>query len=574
VLMPWLDPSDLTQARVALPWIASLLVALAAVKGLAHLGQAVLIDGTSERVAHDLRVRLYDHLMRLPLERHRHLALGDMMARLLSDIQRVRDASIGAYLMLLREALSAVALVGVAVWMAPRLALAAALAIPVVGLVVSFLYQAVKRAAGRGQEHVGQAVSRAAQGLVAIREVKSCGAEEREVEAFAEQSRLSMRWVVRQITIRALSPMFNEVLASLALGATLVYAGSSIAQGALAPERFISFFVAVVLMYRPIKAMSVAFQLAASGGASMDRVSSLLSHPTERRARGEGLSPLKERFELQGIGFAYQDGRPEHRSVYRTEPGASPEQAPARSEEGAYRAICDRRATPPETLRGVHGDAECKRFGARALDGVDLCLERGRVKALAGPSGAGKTTLANVVSGLDRSDSGRLIWDGEDITSLPLAELRRQVALVPQQPLLLDGSVADNLRYGAPHATVEDLRSALDATGMLERVDRLERGLGTMIGPEGVLLSAGEAQRLAVARALLRRVKLLVLDEPSSALDPQNEAQLVQTLRRAGREQAVLLIAHSTALLSVADEVITMDAGGVVSVDCRDRPTR
>lgn len=519
VLMPWLDPADLTQARVALPWIASLLVALAAVKGVAHLGQAVLIDGTSERVAHDLRVRLYDHLMRLPLERHRHLALGDMMARLLSDIQRVRDASIGAYLMLLREALSAVALVGVAVWMAPRLALAAALAIPVVGLVVSFLYQAVKRAAGRGQEHVGQAVSRAAQGLVAIREVKSCGAEEREVAAFAEQSRLSMRWVVRQIAIRALSPLFNEVLASLALGATLVYAGSSIAQGALAPERFISFFVAVVLMYRPIKAMSVAFQLAASGVASMDRVSSLLSHPTERRARGEGLSPLRERFELQGIGFAYQDGRP-------------------------------------------------------ALKEVDLLLEVGRVKALAGPSGAGKTTLANVVSGLDRSASGRLIWDGEDITSLPLAELRRQVALVPQQPLLLDGSVADNLRYGAPNATVEDLRSALDAAGMLERVDRLERGLGTMIGPEGVLLSAGEAQRLAVARALLRRVKLLVLDEPSSALDRQNEAMLVQTLRRAGRNQAVLVVAHSTALLSVADEVITMDAGGVVSVDCRDQPTR
>ena len=503
-LVAWAAPAP----EVTLVTVAALLVALATVKGLSHFGQAVLLDGAARRIGHDLRVRLYRHLMRLPLATHRRRSTGDMVARLVDDVRHVEESTVTAAVSVVRQGLSALALAAVAVLMAPWLALLAAAAMPVVGLISGALSRRVKGAAGRGQRQVGQMADRATRGLGAIREVKSCGAEEREVAALERHSAEAARWAVRRIATRALSPLTNEVLASLALGLTLLYAGGRIAAGTLAAERFVSFFVAVILMYRPVKELAQAAHLAAAGRASAERVDALLELPAEQGGEVTPLEALREGLRLEGVSFSYEEGQV-------------------------------------------------------ALQDVDLHLPLGRVTALAGPSGAGKTTLANLVCGLEPPGVGRVLWDGEEITTRPLACLRAAVALVPQQPLVLDGTVAENLRYGAPEASDEALRRAVDDAGLTAVVDRLDRGLETVLGPEGVRLSTGEAQRLAVARALLRRVNLLVLDEPSSALDAANERHLVQTLRRAARDRAVLLIAHSDALLQAADEVVRISGGQI-----------
>ena len=510
-LVGWAQTSD--PPRVTLITVAILLVVLAAAKGLAHLGQAVLLDGAARRIGHGLRVRLYRHLMRLPLATHRRQSTGELVARLVDDVRHVEESTVAAAVSVVRQGLSALALVAVAVYMAPWLALLAAVAMPLVGLISGALSRGVKRAAGRGQEQVGRMADRATRGLGAIREVKSCGAEEREVAALSRHSAEATRWAVRRIAVRAFSPLTNEVLASLALGLTLLYAGGRIAAGTLAAVRFVSFFVAVILMYRPVKELAQAAHLAAAGRASVERVDALLELPAERSGKGAALSPLREKLSLAGVRFSYDD------------------------------------------------------LGRAALEQVDLTLPVGRVVALAGPSGAGKTTLANLVCGLERPDQGEITWDGEEISNRPLACLREQVALVPQQPLVLDGTVAENLRYGAPGATEEELSQAVKDAGMEPVVANLEHGLETVLGPEGVRLSTGEAQRLAVARALLRRVNLLVLDEPSSALDAANERHLVQTLRRLGRDRAVLLIAHSDALLGAADQVVRIRGGQVEGVE-------
>ena len=509
-LVAWALPAELP--RVTLAMVAALLVGLAALKGLAHLGQAVLLDGAARRIGHGLRVRLYRHLMRLPLATHRRQATGELVARLVDDVRHVEESTVAAAVSVVRQGLSALALAAVAVYMAPWLALLAAVAMPLVGLISGALSRGVKRAAGRGQEQVGRMAGRATSGLSAIREVKSCGAEEREVDALSQHSAEATRWAVRRIAVRAFSPLTNEVLASLALGLTLLYAGGRIAAGTLAAERFVSFFVAVILMYRPVKELALAAHLAAAGRASAERVDALLELAPEQDDDGAALSPLRQQLQLEGVSFFYEEGQ-------------------------------------------------------AALDSVDLTLPVGRVTALAGPSGAGKTTLANIVCGLERPDSGGIIWDGEQITDRPLVCLRQQVALVPQQPLVLDGTVAENLRYGAPDATAEELDRAVRDAGLEPVVAKLERGLETVLGPEGVRLSTGEAQRLAVARALLRRVNLLVLDEPSSALDAANERHLLETLGRVGEDRAVLLIAHSDALLQAADEVVQMEDGKIAAED-------
>lgn len=507
---PW--QALLTDARPTLVLVAGLLVALALVKGLAHLGQARLLGGTAERVGHELRVDLYRHLLDVPLLEHRRLAVGDTLSRLLDDVTRVQAAAVGALLAFVREGLSALGLLAVAIGMAPGLTLTAVLALPPLALGVTALSRAVRRAAGVGQERLGQMAGQAAESLLAIREIKSFAAQARQVAAFTRLSAGAMRFFLRGIGIKALSPLVNEVLAALALGLSLLFGGAAIAQGTLEPERFISFFVAAVLLYRPIKELGQAHQALAAGRASADRVAELLALPLEDQTPGKPLPALRREVRLETIQFRYQPD------------------------------------SPP------------------ALTQVDLRLGLGTLVALCGPSGAGKTTLANLVCGLVRPTSGRLLWDGEDLVQTSLSSLRSRTALVPQQPLLFAGTLIENLRFGAPDASLPEIEEALAAAGLATLPSRWPTGLDTVLGPStGIQLSVGEVQRVAVARAILRRVDLLVLDEPSAALDPENEALLVQTLLRLRTDRAVLCIAHRPALIQAADQVIRLDQGRLVA---------
>ncbi len=519
-----LPDGERAAARLGLWAVAGLLVALAALKGLAHLGQAVLLEGTAERVGAELRLRVYQHLLRLPLAAHRQHQVGDLLARLLDDVRWVQAAAVAAPLTLARELLGALGLLAVAIWTAPRLALVAAAALPLAAIVIAALGRRVKRAAGRSQEALGELAARAGQGLGALREVKSCGAEAREAARLGAHGEAGLRWALRHLRARSLAPLCNELMAALALGATLVYAGRVVAAAELAPERVVSFFAAVLLLYRPLKELGRAAHLISAGRASQERLAAILETPAEEEA-GDPLPPLARRLELRRICFAYE--------------------GPAGS---------SRSGTPGREERG----------GAPVLEGLDLALEVGRVVAVTGPSGAGKSTLVNLLCGLERPCAGHLLWDGAEQPWSP-AGLRAQAALVSQQPLVLDGTIAENLRYGAPDATEERLRAAAAAAGLEEVVARLPAGMATRLGPGGVQLSVGEVQRLAIARALLRPGRLLVLDEPSSALDAENEAHLVQTLRRVRAERAVLLVTHSRAVLEAADEVHTLRGGRLLA---------
>jgi len=500
-------PAAWTQGPAVLLLVALLIGGLALIKGLANLGQAVLLEGTAEEIGHRLRVCTFDHLVRLPLAWHRRRGLGDLLARLLDDVQHVQEAAVSAPITLVREGLGALALLVVALWMSASLTLAAAVALPLAGLVIGLLSRAVKAAARRRQGQLGALADRAAVALGAIREVKSSQSEQREVEALAGHGRRALAWARRRIVIRAAAPLANEVMAAAALGVTLVFAGKQIAAGTLMPERFVSFFAALLMIYRPVKSMGLAVHQMASGRASVERMEQLLDQPAEQ-AGGEALPRLSRGLRLVDISFRYGSDGPE------------------------------------------------------ALAGVDLELPIGEVVALAGPSGAGKSTLASIACGLERPSHGRLYWDDMEITSRPLADLRLQVALVPQQPLVLPASLAENLRYGAPQAQDDDLARILEAVGLEGVPARHAQGLEVRLGPpDGLGLSVGEAQRLAVARALLRRVRLVVLDEPSSALDGESEQRLVRLLDELRRSHAVLVVAHSAALIGVADRVIYLEGG-------------
>lgn len=489
--------------------VATAIVAVALVKGSAQLAGSLLHEGSAERLGFALRLLVYRQLVRLPLATHRRYAAGELLQRLIDDVRRVQEAAVASSYVLGRDAVAVLALCTVAAAMVPGLALAAAVVLPVAAGLTAFLGRGVKRSARAGQEALGRLAARAALGLDAIREVKSAGAEAREVEAVARSGREVLAAALRQLRMRAAAPLANELLAALALGATLVYAGGRVADGTLAPGRFVSFFTAVLLAYRPLRELARAHSQRRIAAASLERIRSLLDEPAEPEDEtlADALPPLRRAMALRGVSFTY--------------PGAA----------------------------------------MAAISAVDLTLVPGRVLALSGPSGAGKSTLANLVCGLERPGAGTIAWDDRVIDErVPLAALRREVALVPQQPLLLDGTLAENLRYAAPDAGDASLADALRQAGLEEVVARLPRGLDSSLGPGGAGLSVGEIQRVGLARAILKRASVLVLDEPTSALDAARETSLCETIRCLAASRAILLIAHDPAPLAIADEVLSLDA--------------
>jgi subfamily B ATP-binding cassette protein MsbA len=501
-------------SSVTLWWLAGALVALAALKGLAQLAHTALIVGAVTEIGRTLRARVYAHMLGLPLAAHRRQTRGDLLARLLDDVTRVEQAMVQAPLALVREGLAAAALLLVVIALAPRLALLAVVTLPPIALVIAAVGRRVRRSAEGGQRALGDFARRAEQGLASLRELKSFGVEDEQAAQVARAAGDAARFARRQQIAKAFSPLFNEVSAALALGAVLIYAGGLVSQQRLPAAALVSFFTALLLLYRPLKAIGGAVSTLAAGRASVERVAEILALPTEHEGQDVRPQPaalaLEQGLELRGLGFRYGEDQP------------------------------------------------------WVLRELELTLRPGELTVVRGDSGAGKSTLVDLLCGLERPAEGELRWDGQDLTTAQPRELRARVALVPQQPLLLPGSLAENLRCAAPGASEEQLWAALGAAGLGERCRGLEGGLAEQIGPgSGSGLSVGEVQRLAIARALLRERSVIVLDEPSAALDAAQEARLCETLRALRSDRALLVVSHREALWGGADQLLVLRDGAL-----------
>jgi subfamily B ATP-binding cassette protein MsbA len=501
----------------ALAVVAVLLVCVALLKGLFQLGQAVFQARIVETVGAGLRARYFSHLLSLSLAEHQRLFAGRVWTGLTDDVTQVQRALVEAPIVLLKEGLAAIALLLAALLMSTRLALLVFVVLPLVGVVVSAIARRVKRAVAASQDQLDELGEGAHRALTSMREIKSNQREAHEGQKLARYAAASADHRVAAARSKAISPLFNEVVAALALGGTLIYAASLLQANALEPARLVSFFTAAILLYRPIKAIGNAVSALAAGRASVQRLSELFELPVEPPLSAR-LPQLKSTFECQQISV--------------------------------------------------------QKGNRRILDAVSLQLEQQRIVVVYGISGAGKSTLADVLSGLQKPDSGVLRWNNEALSPEQLHELRSQVALVPQQPRVLDGSLRENLTYGCGDGgqAIEDerMRDVLKAVGMLDRVSELDHGVEARVGRGGIALSAGEAQRVAVARALLRDASVLILDEPTAALDEVNGEQLIDMLRALRRRCAILVLTHDPAFRSLADRVFQLEDGRLNEV--RERP--
>ncbi|HEX3605290.1 MAG TPA: ABC transporter ATP-binding protein [Candidatus Dormibacteraeota bacterium] len=517
-LLGWANGSSTALLTAAVA--ASLLLALGS--GLCdYLGDRIM-NGAGERMTAAIRGDLFAHLQRLPLAFHDRIALGELTSRLVVDTDRIDDALVDVFSTLLPGALTVSGLLAVTVLVDWRLGLITLAGVPVVLLVVA-RYTRLTRAAARARRAAeGNLSGQAAEVLVGIRTVLALGSHDVHDQAFAEGNRATLSTGLRSVDVVARFTPLVEVAAAIG-AAGLLWAGTwGVLHGAWTLGVLLVVMTYVRNLLKPLRSLSRLSLTLAQGAAAADRVGAVLSEP---------LSPA----------------------------------APANASPAA-RADLPRRARGDLELR--HVDLDYGR--GTVLRGASLRVAAGERVALVGPNGVGKSSVVALLAGLYHPTAGMVSLDGRPLRDLPAGWLRDQLAVVPQETVLFSGTLAENIGLGRPGASVADIRDAADRALVLDFARDLPQGLDTLLGDRGSGLSGGQRQRVAIARALLRDAPVVLLDEPTSDLDPEAERVVVRALRGLVAGRTVVMVTHRPALLDLAQRVLTVEGGDLV--DAGDLP--
>ena len=495
--------------------LASLL-AVAAVLAIASGARFYLVSWLGERVVGDLRKDLFAHVVRLGPAWFEIKRSGDIMSRISADAQLIEQVIGSSASVALRNSLMCVGGIVMLVVTNPKLALMALAVVPLTVVPIVLFGRKVRALSREAQARMADMVSEGAETLDAVRTVQAFAQEDRAAARFGEATERAFAAAARRITRRAVMTTLVIFIVFAAVGLLLWMGGHDVLTGRISAGDLTAFVFYAVLV-------------ASSGGAISETIGDL------QRASGaaERLSELASEPPV---------------IVESAHPVSLPEPAQGAV---AFAGVSFRYPTRPDSL---------------ALDRFDLTVAPGETVAIVGPSGAGKTTVFNLLLRFYDPEAGVIRVDGVDIRDLRFADLRHTLAIVPQEPVLFSASVADNIRYGRPDASDADVRAAADAASATDFIDALPQGFATDLGVRGLRLSGGQRQRLAIARALLCNPAILLLDEATSALDAESEQAVQKALDRLMQERTTLVIAHRLATVQKADRIVVVDDGRVVDV--------
>ena len=465
----------------------------------------------SADILFDMRLEMYRHLQRLSPRFWARTRMGDVMSRINNDIGEIQRIAAETALAWLGNVLSLVGTVAMLAWLDVRLFLVTAALTPA-GV------WALVRYRGRLEAEVTVVRQRSAdigsfliETLQAMKLVVTSNAQEREVARFRARNDAFVRALMSMQWLTYLSGGLPGVILSFATGAVFIYGGMRVIHGDITVGTFVAFMALQMRVMPPLQALMGMYANLATVRVSLRRVSEVLDEPIEVQ------------------------------------------QAPA--------------ALPPAVVRGhVEFDEVTVSFdrGAPVLERVSFEVRAGEMLALVGPSGSGKSTIADLVLRLIDPDHGHVRIDGRDVRDWPLGELRRRVALVEQEPCLLHATIAENIRYARPDATDGEVREAARSAALDAFVERLPHQYDTIVGERGMAFSAGERQRVAIARAFLANPTILILDEPSSALDPHSERLVADGFETVMRGRTTIVITHRLELARRADRVLELDGSRVL----------
>ena len=495
-------------------WSAAVLVVYL-FKGLGSYFSTYLMTDVGQRVVRDLRNKLFHHVLRQSATFFSQRTSGQLMSGITNDVQQIQVAVSETVGDLLREGLAVVGYACLMFYYDYKLALVVVTGAPVVVYPLVRLGQRVRRTSRRVQEELAYLSHITIEAFAGHRIVKAFGAEDHETARFKRATERLYRTNLKVTSTVSVLPPLMEFLGGVAIVGLIFYGSRKISSGDMTQGDFIAFVVAAFMMYGPIKKLSRVNTNLQQAIAASERIFELLDIHSEVKERADAnvLPPVRSTIEFRNVSFHYED-------------------------RGAKYVLRD----------------------------VSFPVAAGEVIALVGLSGAGKTTLVNLIPRFYDVKEGAILMDGTDIRDVTLKSLRSQIGIVTQETVLFDESIASNIAYGSPGATREQIEQAARAAHAHEFIVALPERYETQIGERGQRLSGGQRQRLAIARALLKDSPILILDEATSSLDVESERLVQEALANLMRDRTSFVIAHRLSTVRRADKIIALERGRVAEI--------
>ena len=469
---------------------------------------------TTRRILLDFRNRFFQHLLRLPMPSLTKRQTGEYGSMIINDVDAILTSATYNVLHFFTDTLSAVAIISIMFYFNWRLALIALIVVPLNGLTYVYFRPHFHKATLKRQEATAATLSYVQQTLAAIRLVKSFSAEKHHNRSFFRESKLLLFAQAKVSILESIAGNISQLVVRIQPIVIICFGGLEVLENRLTIGELVAFSAYLEYLSAPVyRILHFHLGLAATK-AVLQRLFQVLDLADEHSGDGtlekKKLDDVVGHIQFQSVHFAYQE--------------------------------------------------------IEVLKAINLDVRPGSIVALVGPSGSGKTTLTNLIPRLYEPNAGRLLLDGHDLQTLDLKFLRQQIGIVPQEPVLFDVSIKENIRYGCPSATDEAVYAAAQAANIHEFIVSLPDGYETQIGERGFKLSGGQKQRVAIAMAILKNPKILILDEATSALDSQSEALIQEALQNVMKQRTTFVIAHRLSTIRNADQIVVMDQGEIVEV--------
>lgn len=515
LVVPWLIKNvvdEVLQAKdmMMLNLVVAAILLVFLIRGFATYGQTYTMSYIGQRVIIDIREALFKHLQRLDQAYFDRRKTGVIMSNLTNDVGALQTAIVDNLISFITEGVTLIGSLVSMILLDWKLTLVTLVIVPVVLGIINIFGKRLRLAGHDVQGRIADITSLLQETISGIRVVRSFARESHEVKRFENENQRNFRAVMRATKLTSLLSPMVEFSAAIAVTVILWYGGYSVVTGVISAGSLIAFLIYAINLSNPVKRLSQVYGNIQKAMAAGDRVFAILdTEPTvKEKPNAKPLPEVTGRVEFDHVSFSY---------------------------DGEKNAITD----------------------------LNLDVDPGQIIAIVGPSGAGKTTVANLLPRFYDVTEGALRIDGTDVRDVTFQSLREQIGLVPQDTMLFNATVKDNILYGRLDATDDEVYAAAKAANALEFIDKLPEGMQTMVGERGNSLSGGQRQRIAIARAILKNPKILILDEATSALDTESEKLVQEALERLMKGRTAFVIAHRLSTIKNADRIVVLKQGRI-----------
>lgn len=493
--------------------IPALLIGIFLVRGVAGFLSAYCMAWVGRHVVEDLRGQMFRHFLRLPATYYDETSSGQLLSKIIYDVQQVSNASTNALTVLIKDTLTVLGLVAWMIYLNALLAAVFLLIGPLIGFIVLYINKRFRGISARIQAAMGNVTHISEEAILGNRVVKIFGGQDYEARQFEHANKSNRRLSLKMAATSASSVGLIQFIAASALAGIIFLATLDTAMTKISAGSFISFMVAMVMLLGPLKRITTINSSVQTGISAAHSIFTLLDSEAETDAGTQRLARAQGSVEYSHVSFTYAADK------------------------------------------------------GQVLHDISFKVEPGQKIALVGRSGSGKSTLVSLLPRFYNIQAGTILLDGHDIRDLRLSDLRNQIALVSQDVTLFNDTIANNIAYGLLHDADEGkITEAAEAAHAIEFIRNLPQGLHTLVGENGILLSGGQRQRLAIARALLKNAPVLILDEATSSLDTESERYIQAGLERLMHKRTTLIIAHRLSTIENADLIIVLHEGRIVEM--------